>query len=886
MFLETLRKKKGVLHKVRHSIRTRYSLATAFFLLMILGLFYVGGRIVLVHLVKDAESQVKRIGADINRLADRNANMIRRYVESLPADYTSRPINTLLGLYGKVDVELALRLGTDGRFIEGYVVGGHAGETLRRADVDGYENQFRQWAASAGEAGALQAGIVCIRGVSYYVAPRKCSDGRFLVLGSRFDTSSFTAQLNESFAGLELHVTGRRPEVSGVPVTHMQPKREATPVKQSFGLSSMVSEAFEFYSGGFWKLGENPFEAVYTIRDIAGRPVSRLSVSLPQTFSNAAGSAIGRLTLFVTIVGIVLVLPIFWLQSRLLLNPLTKMTDCVRRAREHCGEADCPRLEWRGDDEFAELAFSVNALIETISNRTLAIAQVENRQKALINGLPDGLLIFDRQHRLISIIKQPDVVEPVPGLEEGKPVDVAVFGRPGVDAVGQAIDAVFAGGGVQIFMLDTGRGRHARYFDVRLARMDDLFALAIVRDITEYTQEHARRLAAETRLSHARKQESLTLLAGSIAHDMNNVLAAINNTVEITWLEEEDPLIVDAINTIRDAVLHGTAMTRELMTFAGETKVVFKPVSPVSIVRDAQSLIAGIVGEHVTVNYDVAEGLPAVDVDTDQIWKVFLNLVKNANEAMEGSGEITISVRAFTMTEDLVEDFVASKPIAPGKGVVFEFADTGPGIKPELLKRMFDPYVSTKASGRGFGLATVASIVDAHHGGIHVASTLGMGTTFGIFLPASKTVLATESQKLKVTQTTRMRRPTLPAAGGTKEILVVDDDATLLKTTSILLKVLKYKVFTATGHRDALDIFRSHAPNLTCVMMDANLGETDAVRLLGSFRAIAPNVPVVVSSGYPIEKIQAQFAVQPFNAFLAKPYTLAELQSALDSLHG
>ena len=885
MFLETLRKKKGVLHKVRHSIRTRYSLATAFFLLMILGLFYVGGRIVLVHLVKDAEEQVKRIGADINRLADRNVNAIRRYVESLPADYTSRPINTLLGLYGKVDVELALRLGKDGRFVEGYVAGGHAGEVLRRGDVESYEGQFLQWATLSGEAGALSAGIVCVRGISYYVAPRQCADGRFLVLGSRFDASSFTAQLNESFAGLELHVTGRRPEAVGVPVTHVQTSRDVTQVKQSFGLSSMVSEAFEFYSGGFWKLGENPFEAVYTIRDIAGRPVSRLSVSLPQTFSNAAGSAIGRLTLFVTIVGIVLVLPIFWLQSRLLLNPLTKMTDCVRRAREHCGEADCPRLDWRGDDEFAELAFSVNALIETISNRTLAIAQVENRQKALINGLPDGLLIFDRQHRLISVIKQPEVVEPVPGLEEGKPIDVAVFGRPGVDAVGLAVDAVFASGGVQIFMLDTGRGRHARYFDVRLVRMDDLFALAIVRDITEYTQEHARRLAAETRLSHARKQESLTLLAGSIAHDMNNVLAAINNTVEITWLEEEDPLIVDAINTIRDAVRHGTAMTRELMTFAGETKVVFKPVSPVSIVRDAQSLVVGIVGDNVTVNYDVAEGLPAVDVDTDQIWKVFLNLVKNANEAMEGSGEISISVRAFTMTEDFAEDFIASKPIAPGKGVVFQFADTGPGIKPEFLKRMFDPYVSTKASGRGFGLATVASIVDAHHGGIHVSSTLGMGTTFEIFLPVSKTMLATESQKLKVTQTTRMRRPTLPPKGGTKEILVVDDDATLLKTTSILLKVLKYSVFTATGHRDALDIFRSHAPNLTCVMMDANLGETDAVRLLGSFRAIAPNIPVVISSGYAPEKIQAQFAAQPFNAFLAKPYTLAELQNAIESLH-
>ena len=885
MFLETLRKKKGVLHKVRYSIRTRYSLATAFFLLLILGLFYVGGRIVLVHLVKDAETKVRAIGSDINRMALRNVRKIKQHLDALPPEQTALPINTYLGVFDGIHVALAMRLDADGRFVEGFVAGGHSGVALRAEDVAAYKKHFPVWVQSCEEnngrvAAPLSANLLRLRGTSYYVSMIQGADCRFLVLGAPFDTTRFSAQMNEVFVGMELHVSSNRPEMS-VPETHVKPKKEPS---QSFGLSAMVSEAFEFYSGGFWKLGEQPVEAVYTIRDIAGQPVSRLSVSLPQTFSNAAGSAIGRLTLFVSVVGIILVLPIFWLQSRLLLNPLTKMTNCLRHAREHCGEADCPRLDWRGDDEFAELAFSVNALIEAISSRTVAIAQVENRQKALIHGLPDGLLIFDRQHRLVSVIKQPDVVEPMPGLAEGRPIDVTVFGRPGVDAVGQAVDAVFTSGGVQSFLLDTGRGRHARYFDVRLARMDDLFALAIVRDVTEYTQEHARRLAAETRLSHTRKQESLTLLAGSIAHDMNNVLAAVNNTLEITWLEEEDPLIVDALNTIREAVRRGTAMTRELMAFAGETKIAFKAVSPVEILRDAQHLVDGIVGEHVTVSYEVAERLPAVDVDTDQIWKVFLNLVKNANEAMEGTGEIDISVRPFTMTEDAVEEFVAAKPLVPGEGVVFQFSDTGPGIKPELLKRMFDPYVSTKSSGRGFGLATVTSIIDAHHGGIRVTSTLGAGTTFEIYLPASKTVLATDTQKIRLTQCTRMRRPTLPARGGTREILVVDDDVTLLKATAILLKVLKYSVFTATGHRDALDIFRSHAPNLKCVLMDANLGETDAVRLLGSFRTIAPSIPVVISSGYPVEKIRAQFAALPYNAFLAKPYTLAELQEVLDSL--
>ena len=110
MFLKTLRKKNDVLHKVRHSIRTRYSLATAFFLLTILGLFYVGGRIVLVHLVKDAETQVREIGTDINRLAIRNAEKVKQYMETLSPEQTTLPINTYLGLFNGNHVALAMRL--------------------------------------------------------------------------------------------------------------------------------------------------------------------------------------------------------------------------------------------------------------------------------------------------------------------------------------------------------------------------------------------------------------------------------------------------------------------------------------------------------------------------------------------------------------------------------------------------------------------------------------------------------------------------------------------------------------------------------------------------------------------------------------------------------
>ena len=151
MFLETLRKKKGVLHKVRHSIRTRYSLATAFFLLLILGLFYVGGRIVLVHLVKDAETQVREIGTDINRLAIRNAEKVKRHLDTLAPEQTTLPINTYLGLFGDTHVALALRLDASGRFVEGFVAGGHAGSAIRATDVAEYTKHFPLWVQSCVE---------------------------------------------------------------------------------------------------------------------------------------------------------------------------------------------------------------------------------------------------------------------------------------------------------------------------------------------------------------------------------------------------------------------------------------------------------------------------------------------------------------------------------------------------------------------------------------------------------------------------------------------------------------------------------------------------------------------------------------------------------------
>ena len=874
-------KGQSALSRAFHSIRTRYSLATAVFLLAILAMFYIGGRIVLVHFVRDAEKQVQGIGINIGKLVNRDADRLRRSAahaarrfDGFVAEGTACDTVKLMDELFGPDISLALRLDGNGKFLEGCTSG--AGGALRRLavrDVEPYTRSFAAWATGQTASNeVLSAGLMDIDGRMHYGALARCHTGGYLLIGTLFDMTAFTARMNESLSGMEIRMH-QKPSATDMPVAiGRRPAGTTAPKRHSFGIMPMVSEAINFYSGGFWEFGSSPLEATFTIRDIAGTPLSVIAVSLPRTFSSATSVALSRLTFFITMAGILLILPIFWFQSQLLLNPLTQMIERIRQVGERHNDVDCPRLEWSGKDEFAQLAVSVNRMLETISRRSLAIAQSEARQKAMIASIPDGLVVFDQRHRAVSIVKQPDDVPPIPGMAEGEPLSEAVYGEDGVKAASEALDAIFESGGTRHMHLSTADGAEkTREFELRLSRLDDFFAMAAIRDTTAENAERRRLRAAELRLVRAHKQESMAQLATGIAHDVNNVLAVVLNTLEITWMDgaEDDPIVASALATIRDAVKRGSGMMHELMTFAGETKIALRRCDPAELARASSRLTEGTLGANVILSYDLPVGLPPVDADPDQFWKVFFNLTKNAAEAMAGRpGEITISARAFDMSAAMATTFTSSRALQPGPGVLFLVADNGPGIPPDLARRIFDPYVSTKSAGRGLGLAIVASIVASHGGGISVRSGTMGGTTFSIFLPASKLPAETEEPS-----------PASPETPG--EVLLVDDDEGIRKTTAILLKTLKHKPLLAGDADTALAVFRRFAPRLSCVILDANLGNFDALRLIRAFRLANPNVPVIVSSGSPAEEIADRFKSQPYNAFLAKPYTLAELKDAL-----
>lgn len=526
-----------------------------------------------------------------------------------------------------------------------------------------------------------------------------------------------------------------------------------------------------------------------------------------------------------------------------------------------------------------------NSASEHISETDLAyLVQSEARLRLILQSLPYGLCVFNPRHLLVTIFKQPENVPPVPGLIEGRPPDILAWGAANVLAFTGKLNDVFQNGRTERFQLHLSARREqpARHLEITLSKMETNFVLAVFRDVTEDARERAQDIAEAQRQSHVSKQESLFLLAAGIAHDVNNILGVVLSTAEAHWMDAEDEETIIAVDTIRDAVRRGTSMTRELMTFAGETHGNLKRIEdPTSLVRESSRLVRSALNPNIVLTYDLPAGLPAIDADPTQFWKVIFNLIKNAGEAMrDHPGEIDVSAYPFEMTAQEADTFTTPFTPRSGKGVLFSIADNGPGIPPGILRRIFDPYISSKSVNRGLGLAIVNSIIEAHGGGIRVQSQEGVGTVFEIFMPVSRQA----APQPAVPSTTAKPVASAPDISTKTSVLIVDDEPNIVRTTSILLKMLKFTPYSASDRHEAILSMRSLAPSLRCILMDAHLGEIDTARLLRAFRLAVPQLPVVILSGSSEAKIAESFASQPYDAFLAKPFTFAELKDCLSTL--
>ncbi|MGE4618196.1 MAG: ATP-binding protein [Planctomycetota bacterium] len=398
----------------------------------------------------------------------------------------------------------------------------------------------------------------------------------------------------------------------------------------------------------------------------------------------------------------------------------------------------------------------------------------------------------------------------------------------------------------------------------------------------------------ESRFQEAQKLESLGVLAGGIAHDFNNLLQAISGNTSLLLYEETLPAGVRVqVEEIEAGAQKASDLTSQMLAYSGKGRLSSTVIPFDDLVAEIGSLVRLSTPKTVRVEYELGGGSACVSCNLTQLQQVVMNLVINAAEASVESCN-TVTVRTcFSefLAEDLASGFVGDEVLEAGSYIVFEVEDQGSGMSEETLKRCFEPFFSTKFTGRGLGLAAVLGIVRGHEGGLRVNSHLGLGTNFQVLFPVSKDK-----------PTSLIEKPQLDRNDGAgRRVMVVDDDEMVLKILCRMLVRTGYEVYPFTESVDALDQLKngcSKCKSGKCdkdlclgqkstyrefhaVVLDMEMPGRTGLEVGKEIRSRWPGLPLVLSSGYGHEVIQDG---GPFDAFIQKPYNLSMLMETIGSV--
>jgi PAS domain S-box-containing protein len=392
----------------------------------------------------------------------------------------------------------------------------------------------------------------------------------------------------------------------------------------------------------------------------------------------------------------------------------------------------------------------------------------------------------------------------------------------------------------------------------------DTLVYGAAHDITASKQEEARRRELESRVLEARKLESLGVLAGGIAHDFNNLLTVIlgNTAILLRDLPKHSPLRPRAAR-IRKTAEVAAGLTEQMLTYSGGTSFTPKPIDLSYVAEDMISLLESQIAENVRLERDFAPQLPRVEGDETQLRQVVMNLVSNAAEATAVSGGVlSVSTRLVEVDDADLVDAYPRGDHPPGPYAVLEVRDTGPGMDEETRARIFEPFFSTKFSGRGLGLAAVLGIVRSHRGAILVESIQGSGTAFRVYLPPLEA-----EEEAAVEPDPSALEPHSEAV-----VLVVEDDEAVREVTQTFLERAGLRVWLADGGHAALRLLEERGEEVGLVLLDFAMPDLDGLQVLDQIRRTRPELPVILATGYTAQAAVRRAAEGAFTGVIQKPF--------------
>jgi len=393
--------------------------------------------------------------------------------------------------------------------------------------------------------------------------------------------------------------------------------------------------------------------------------------------------------------------------------------------------------------------------------------------------------------------------------------------------------------------------------------------LGTYEDITQEKlgEERERRLQAE--VQRAQKLESLGVLAGGIAHDFNNILTGILGQTDLV-LADLPPVspVRTKVEAIQSAATSAADLCRQMLAYSGKGRFVMAPLDLSEIVREMRDMLDTAVSKKVSLRLDLATDIPAVNADASQMQQIILNLVVNASEAIgEANGAVGVRTGLIECDAEYLKTNFSDNDLPPDRYVTLEVTDTGCGMEPETMDRIFEPFFTSKFTGRGLGLAAVLGIIHGHRGAIRTDSKPGRGTTMKVLLPASPRPSVSPSKPESTASNWR----------GTGTVLIVDDEPTVLEVAKEMLERAGLEVMTAEDGREALAIFKECAEEIDCVILDLTMPHLDGEETFRELRRIRSDVEVILTSGYNKQDVTQRFAGKGVAGFIQKPFRLESL---------
>ncbi|MGD0337633.1 MAG: PAS domain S-box protein [Bacteroidota bacterium] len=382
---------------------------------------------------------------------------------------------------------------------------------------------------------------------------------------------------------------------------------------------------------------------------------------------------------------------------------------------------------------------------------------------------------------------------------------------------------------------------------------------SVMRDITEKKR-------FEQQILQAQKIDSIGNLAGGIAHDFNNILSSILGPASMLKRKiGANHKLYDYVDVMEAAARRGAALTRQLLTFARRDHFETRQIDIHTVVQDTLSFFERSVDRRISMHTDFNAKNSVILGDEGQIQQAILNILLNARDAMPEGGSLTIKTLDIIMTGAEAQ---ISPNMKPGNYLQMDISDTGVGIDENILHHIFEPFFTTKAKGKGTGLGLSVSygIIQTHGGSISVESSKNIGSCFHVLLPQlEERIPRQRSRKLQ-----RLRH-------GNEHILLVDDEDSIIRTTSSLLRSLGYTVTTASTGEEAVEIYKTMRDEIDLMILDMNMPKGSGEEVLEALQEMRAQVYIIVSSGYADNIIPRDILRQMVDGFLPKPYRVEDL---------